>query len=142
MAYERDLRRSLFHLAGVQSHIPVRTPLKESSQIGVVVAHSLLMGLPIADNHEVICDDLSTSIISCMRLWKTSGAELMPEGMRNQRYRPKGVLNIVRYEDGSSSSICQKPLLTSNTETPEHHGVGLPHSRLLARDSAPAGWQG
>ena len=57
----------------------------------------------------------SPSISSCIFFWKTSGAELMPKGMRLYRYLPKGVLKVVRYDERSSRRTCQNPWRTSRT---------------------------
>ena len=44
-----------------------------------------------------------------------SGAEFIPKGIRNHRYRPNGVLKHVNILNFSSSGICQNPFLASNT---------------------------
>lgn len=39
--------------------------------------------------------------------WKTSGAELIPKGMRFNLYRPNRLLNVQSYELSSSNRTCQ-----------------------------------
>ena len=52
---------------------------------------------------------------SCDGIQCTSGADRIPKGMRFHRYLPNGVLNVVRYDEPSSSFTCQKTFLTSSS---------------------------
>ena len=71
--------------------------------------------LPTTKSSATTSIPCSPSISSCIFFWKTSGAELMPNGMRLYRYLPKGVWKVVRYDDRSSRCMCQNPWRTSRT---------------------------
>jgi len=73
------------------------------------------------------------SMSSCILRWNTSGAEQIPNGICFQQYWPNGVWKVDRNNDGSSSRMCQNPLLTF---TPWHHGVVLWYLQWLWVGSA------
>ena len=52
--------------------------------------------------------------ISDIRLWKCSGAELIPKGNRLKQNLPNGVIKVVSREDFSARGICQNPELASS----------------------------
>ena len=54
------------------------------------------------------------SMTSCIRRWKTSGAEQILNGSHLQQYRPKGVWNVVSRLDFLSILMCQNPFLASS----------------------------
>jgi hypothetical protein len=54
---------------------------------------------------------------SDMRLWKCSGADVMPNGNLLKQYLPNGVTIVVRRADSSASGTYQKPELASSFET-------------------------
>src|SRR5258705_13322744 len=48
-----------------------------------------------------------------IRLWKCSGAELIPNGSLRNLKRPHGLMNVVRCDDSADRGICQYPALQS-----------------------------
>ena len=80
--------------------------------------HLKCLSLAVIPAHSVsICNrsrsEMGEEFAEILNHSQWTRAELMPDGMCIQRYRPKGVWNVVKKDESSSCSICNKPLLTS-----------------------------
>ena len=105
----------------VELQVPFSCTLKEFLEIFIMIAlrfcHRFSLAAPITKKSLAITSIRGRpSIISCIRRCHSSGAELMPNCILFHRYRPNGVLKVVRKLDYSASTTCQKPVVASNTE--------------------------
>ena len=76
-----------------------------------------LRGLP---RHQNVINDAFIALCSLQKLsydtlkLNTSGPEVIPKGSLVKRYRPNGVINVVKNELSSFKGICQNPASTSS----------------------------
>ena len=55
-------------------------------------------------------------MISAIRLWKCSGADVIPKGSLLKQKRPNGVIKVVKSADSGERDTCQNPEFASNLE--------------------------